>query len=101
MSGQLKLLDHQVSTPFDPPRIANDGISNTNSWIRTWWDERTQWLEAMGQGTWNAYRIPAIYTCFVANQKPPEGNNNIDDIVLWCFSDAQTAALFKLTWGGK
>lgn len=98
MNGQFKLLAHQVITPFDPT-VANPGRANRNYWVKKWWDERKDWLAQMGKGQWNAYRVPESYTCIVSGSKPPEGNNNIPECIFWCFDDAQTAALFKLTWG--
>lgn len=99
MNGQFKLLSYQVVTPFDPlTKVVGPDIAYRNDLVRKWWDERTGWLAQMGQGRWNAYRVPMSFTCFDNGSKPPEGNNNIPECVFWCFDDAQTATLFKLAF---
>lgn len=99
MNGQFKLLAHQVITPFDPfAAVAGPDRAQHNAWVKKWWDDRKDWLAQMGKGSWNAYRVPMSFTCFVDGCKPAEGNNNIPECVFWCFDDAQTAALFKLTF---
>lgn len=91
MGGVLTLHKYQVVTPF--PVFVDNGD------IEDWWTYRKEWIDLIGDGPYNAYRIPVAFACIVDSHWSPEGNNNIESFVLWSFDDSHTAAMFKLTFG--
>jgi len=92
----MKFLAHTVAIPMELDMSRYAHLQNMA--IRAWWDEREDWLELMGQGTWHIYRVGEAFTCRINRVTPPAGNHNIKDVVIFTFSDAATAALFKLTF---
>lgn len=93
----MKLYKHNVSVPFDFVILNGDH----NGAVRLWWKDRFDWLAEHGAGTWHVYNIAAVFTVMRDGEKTAEGNHNITDTILFSFTDAQTAMMFKLTWNGQ